>query len=556
MPDPLSPESVLSLLESSLDERLCAQIADGEHSGAAWSFVHGRPDPVASVDLLCGCLHAHAIRRELALPHRPELLFAAHAAASYILRAQRPSGRIDLLLCNPDSGPDTAFATGRLCRAIESLSRRKLAPAEAAIDAAIRQFIGRAVPGIIARGFHTPNHRWVVAAALAHATHVLGDLGAESMINAYLAEGPDADDEGAWIERSSGVYDAVCDISMLVLAAVRSFAPALPAVRANLERNLVMLNHDGAIETCLSTRQDRNEAPTPTELAAAYAWAAVACKEPAFAAAARHLLGRPHNQASPGLSTVAYTVLKHGAPPPGAPLAERAERFFPRGRLWRIRRGELGMSVCGDGQPLVHLRHGRGDLFVGLHVAYGGPAGQFVAQRMAMAGDVATLECERPLCDLLPLGRTVPPAQWDEVIPQRDSVRRETAPVTVRLRELPPEGSWCGGLEMHVSLSHPLSGVPAQVTLDFSPGGQWQAPGCVTEPSAGQTIFLTGGTGAMRYGTRWIAVTGGCDAHRMWTVRGCHAAPDRVRVIVPLLTPIDHVLRLRGFVGPVLPDVS
>ncbi len=53
----------------------------------------------------------------------------------------------------------------------------------------IEQFIRRAVPGMMDGGFHTPNHRWVIAAALSQAARLFPDLDVRRTVDAYLAEG-------------------------------------------------------------------------------------------------------------------------------------------------------------------------------------------------------------------------------------------------------------------------------------------------------------------------------------------------------------------------------
>ena len=67
-------------------------------------------------------------------------------------------------------------------------------------------------------GFHTPNHRWVIASALAQAARFSPDQDVRRTVNAYLTEGVDLDAEGFFIERSVGVYDAVNTRSLLLIA--------------------------------------------------------------------------------------------------------------------------------------------------------------------------------------------------------------------------------------------------------------------------------------------------------------------------------------------------
>ena len=62
----------------------------------------------------------------------------------------------------------------------------------------------------------------------------------------------DLDAEGFFIERSVGVYDAVTDCSLLLIAENYGWPAALKAVERNLTLDLRRLHADGTSETGLS----------------------------------------------------------------------------------------------------------------------------------------------------------------------------------------------------------------------------------------------------------------------------------------------------------------
>ncbi len=178
-------------------------------------------------------------------------------AADYLLRAQRPSGLIDLPSVNIDSSPDTAFCIQALCPVIEW--GRPLAaadPAWAALLERLELFVRRSVPGMLNGGFHTPNHRWVIASALAQAHALFPDLDVAAGVEAYLAEGFDLDEDGCFIEHSIGNYDAVNDLSLLLIGEYWARPDAIEGVARNLAFDLHMLHADATAITNLSTRFD------------------------------------------------------------------------------------------------------------------------------------------------------------------------------------------------------------------------------------------------------------------------------------------------------------
>ncbi|MCX7669456.1 MAG: hypothetical protein N2439_05230, partial [Anaerolineae bacterium] len=221
----LTLADVLPFLERRVDELALCQIADPRHPdyGALVAPEYGMTWGQLDAGFITGCayrlLAAHALGEEPRIAAAHALLPAALRAAEALLRSQRASGLLDLITVNYDSSPDTGFTVQQLCTVIE-LGRSTAAddPHWSALLARIEQFIRRAVPGLMDGGFHTPNHRWVIASALAQAGRLFPDLDVRRTVDAYLAEGIDLDAEGFFIERSVGVYDAVNDRSLLLIA--------------------------------------------------------------------------------------------------------------------------------------------------------------------------------------------------------------------------------------------------------------------------------------------------------------------------------------------------
>ena len=116
------------------------------------------------------------------------------------------------------------------------------------------------------------------------------------VVDAYLAEGFDIDAEGAYIEHSSGIYDSVCDRSLLLIADHWDCPSARPTVAANLNFDLHLLHADGTMETGLSRRQDYGTAVVPLGLAACYLHYAAVIPNPLFVAAARRLWAKGDSQ--------------------------------------------------------------------------------------------------------------------------------------------------------------------------------------------------------------------------------------------------------------------
>jgi hypothetical protein len=547
--DQLTLGSVLPSLARHIRAAFALQIFDPQHPDFGgivypeWGLAAA--GNTTSFVASCGFLYlAHIGSQHHALDIDPaELLARASLAADYLLRVQRPSGLIDLRDCNYDSSPDTGFSVQMLCALIEL--GRPMAPLESGLAALldqVEQFIRRAVPGISAGGFHTPNHRWVIASALAQAGRLFSDLDVKSAIEDYLAEGFDLDVEGAYNERSSGIYDAVSDRSLLLIADNWDCPAARPTVKANLELNLHLLHADGTTETGLSHRQDYGTTVVPLTLASCYLHSAAIESNPVFVAAAQMLWENTRAPNLGELNWLAYVLLKFGDPTPSsAPLPHDYSRWFPHNGLWRVRRGLLSASFFRGGTRLLTLRFGQAELAsVKISANYFGTAcGWFIGDSLEVRDNVGAFRSEglgrprRPGYEL-PLGRPVPPERYDAMLPER-SLRR-LPPLTSALTAQEVQD----GFDLRYQTLDGLDRVVAQIAFDFAPGGVWETNDACFKPQAGQVVFLKRGHGLMRYGNDVIQIGPGGDAHRIWAMRDAEPAPHHARVLMTLVSPIDH----------------
>jgi hypothetical protein len=251
------------------------------------------------------------------------------------------------------------------------------------------------------------------------------------------------------------------------------------------------------------------------------------------------------------LDWLVYALLKGGDPNPSpANLPEDFARYFPLNGLWRVRRGLLSASFFRNTTRLLSLVYGQAELS-SLKISqtyFGQFIGRFVSDSMALEDNQLTLRSEglsnprRPGYEL-PLGRPVPPEQWTEMLKERSLRRLPPATSTLTVQEIE------GGFQLRYQTLAGLSGVAAQLALDFPPGGIWETADTQTMPGAGQIIFLKQGAGSMRYGSDVIQIEPGAFSHGMWRMRDAEPAPDHVRVLLTFLTPIDFTFYIRGYRG-------
>ena len=540
----LTLDAVLDVLADSVDRMQHWQIMDDSHPDYG-GLVHptfGVPDAHTAAGFAVACAYLALADAAVVAQWFPRAILAA----DYLLRRQRSSGNIDLLSVNYDSAPDTGFVTQLVCAVIELARERKVGGlAWETLLAKLETFVRRAVAGMLTGGFHTPNHRWVISSALAQAKALFPDLGVAATLNAYLDEGIDVDDEGLFIERSVGVYDAVNDRSWLLLAEFAGRLDALDAVARNLDLDLRFLHADGTAETGLSHRQDYGTRTVPLALAHCYLLFNGLRPNPAYVRAAQMLWEKSPTPG--GASWLAYPLFKYGDPEPAdADLPEDFASFLPKNGIWRVRRGLLSASAFKDATRLFSLVYGEAELSsVKIsHAYFGGGAGHFVSDALDVVDGRAVLTSEgfgkprRPGYDL-PLGRPVAPERWEEEKKGRDLRRLPPLRSTLTIEEVD------GGFDLHYQTLDGLDGVAAQMAFDFPVGGIWETNDTATQPVAGQVLFLKQGHGTMRYGNDAIRIGPGAHAHAMWAMREAETAPDHVRILLTFFTPVDFVVEVR-----------
>jgi hypothetical protein len=564
---PLTLAAVYPYLRARLETLLPLQIdAPGSPDhGGLFSPEYGMADAKLSgyfVAVAAYC--ALAAERLGATAASTPWLERATLAARHLQASQRPSGNLDLLSVNYDSAPDTGFTVQQLCTLFELAGARE-EPAWRALLAEVERFVRATVPGLRTGGFHTPNHRWVMVSALVQARAAFPDLDVADVVNEYLAETFDCDEEGFFIERSVGVYDAVNDRSLLFIGQYWDSPEAAPTAARNLELNLHLLHSDGTADTGLSRRQDYGSRTVPTQLIDCYLAAHAVAPTPRFAAAAHHFWDRAvfnqtgsdrANHFAHDIGWIAYGLLRYGDPPlvdvdAAAKLPDNYARFFPVNRIWRVRRDRLSASFYGDTTRLLTLTMGQAEL-TSLKISqtyFGQYTGRFIGQEFAREDGALLMRSRgdrnprRPGYEL-PLGRPVANVDWQRTMPER-ALRWLPHPLTdLRVTEAADADGI--GFDLHVRTLDGTDGVTFQIALDFPPGGIWETTATRTHTVAGQVIFLQEGFGAMRYGNDVIRLGPGVHAHGTWHMRDAEPAPDHVRVLLTLRVPVDFVFAIRG----------
>lgn len=198
--------------------------------------------------------------------HDEKVLDSILLGLDYIRRVQHESGLFDYITCNFFSAPDTAFCIKKLIPVYRYLAERdNLSRGESAILEKVRIIVRSGAQGMLAGGFHTPNHRWAIASVLMTCGRLFDCPEMEKAAFAYLNEGIDCNEDGEFAEKSAGNYNRVNNDAMIML----SEATGDPSYEQNALRNLKMMltywEPDESVFTANSTRFDKDRLVYPKD---------------------------------------------------------------------------------------------------------------------------------------------------------------------------------------------------------------------------------------------------------------------------------------------------
>ncbi len=468
---------------------------------------------------------------------------------------QRPTGLIDLVSVNWESPPDTGFAV-QLFSPVVAFARRLSDGNERAAEIAktLGEFVRTAATGMIGRGFHTPNHRWVVCSALSQAMTLYPEVDARTYVDSILAETIDINADGEFTERSTGIYNAVCDRGLRFMADHLDRPELLDAVRKNLEIMTHLFHEDGTVVTSISNRQDRGNRLVPVGIADSFFDMANRDGDGRWAAIADRLVARgadaPH---SPWLiQPFAQNPEYRTADLARAPIPDDYARLYPVSGLWRVKRGKLSATAATGNRAAFAVRYGDVNLtsikFSGTYMNTTNFQADTVEEilggiKMTQHGgqqQVPLLSpgARKPGYDL-PLNRPVAVGTFGDVRGERERWTLPTIDLILELTEVE------GGFDLHYRTNGGLDRVPIEIEIALEAPGQWETDNQIIPVQNGQSSILKSGTGIFHRGSEAISIGPGSGVHRNWAMRNSEPADGQFRVLVTLQTPVDHTLEIR-----------
>lgn len=284
---------------------------------------------------------------------KDELVLVLNRILTFLVKNQNPDGTLDL--GNLASPPDTAFIFEPICAAAFIL-KGNTSPVFKGTQALLKTFITQAAEGLRVGGVHTPNHRWVISAALARAHAVYPNQGYVDRIEQWLSEVVYMDADGHYLERSM-IYAKVVNTSLLAIARVLNKPELFDLVRRNLSMTYYYMETNGDLVSFDSRRQDQFMQVNNLDYYLDYRYMAIKDQSGVFSAIATSIESVAGFNEKVLLELLFYyqevPLYKQNLPKLKA-LDTNFERFFETTNLVRIRRGDTTSTIFGGtDQPLV-----------------------------------------------------------------------------------------------------------------------------------------------------------------------------------------------------------
>lgn len=290
-----------------------------------------------------------------------ELLVPMQKLSQHLVHAQTPDGTINV--GNLESPPDTAFIVEIVSPGVSVLQKDNTA-ALSGLKNQLKSFLQKAGNALVTGGVHTPNHRWVISAALAKINALYPNPKYVARIDDWLAEGIYINQDGNYPERSR-IYSYVENTAFVTVGSLLNRPALFEPVRRNLDATYYYMEPNGDLITNDSRRQDQYnwiqpDVNTPTNMLnyySLYRYMAIRDQNKHYAAIVammEQMKGFEERVLNRELIHFLEEPLLQKDLPAPAPLPVQYEKLFAQSHLLRIRRNNTTTTFFGgNDQPLI-----------------------------------------------------------------------------------------------------------------------------------------------------------------------------------------------------------
>jgi hypothetical protein len=463
------------------------------------------------------------------------LLNQFERGAQFLLKAQHRDGTIDLLSSNFHSPPDTAFSVEKIARAYTLLAT--IPAAEKALIPT-KTYLLRAGESLVIGGIHTPNHRWVVTAALLQIHALFPDKRYVARAEEWLLEHIDIDPDGQYTEKSAGGYTAIVNRVLIDIALGLNKPEILDAVRKNLNMTMYYTHPNGEVVTEASNRQDKGTINFLQGYYYSYRKLAIRDANPQFAAMCRLIEETAKDRIADNLSAYLLEQDLWKELPTSGKLPTEYVKAFPYSGVVRIRKGNWDATLLSNNPGFLTFQKGKAVL-QGMRIAasfFG--KGQFQSSSITQQGDSweLTNALEGPYYQPYPKDKIDPNGNLSNM-PRTQRTKSEIQYLRYTTNVTPQEN----GIQVDFVIEG-TDGVPVSLELIFRPGGILS--GIIPMPGRDKSFLFDSQLAQYTMGEDSIHISPGLQQHKGIILRGALPPMDAPTVYLTGFTPFKHSIKI------------
>lgn len=445
-----------------------------------------------------------------------ELYQAVDLALDFIARTQREDGSFDYPSCNFKSAADTSFCFKRLIAAYRLLAKYGN-PADEAITVLKEKYLTimhKALDAIREGGFHTPNHRWGIVAALLQGSNLFDTeeefaAGLKNRAEQYLAEGIDGDEDGEYAERSTGNYNAVVNNAMMAMYQETGDEAFLGYVERNLSMMLTYMDPDDTIFTQNSTRQDQGKLEYADKYFYQYLYMCSREKNPAFDGAA-HKIIKDNMERGDLAPDCLHIVMNHdemmGYHFEEYGFLEEYRKFFRHAGVFRVRKPSYTYTVLNGKSAFLYFKSKGTALCVKIGESCC-DIRNFIPQTIEELPDGCRLEAEAQSWYYLPFKEKQDTSDWWKMDQsKREKLISSRLKTTLEIREKEQ------GLELNLK-AEGQDRLPLRLEICIPAGVSIEHPAFALEAAAGESMILKDGYLEIHDGLTTVEIGPGFGEH-------------------------------------------
>ena len=436
------------------------------------------------------------------------------------------------------STPDTAFVLENMVPAYKFLQQSQTKGAEKTLSI-LQVFLKKAGEGLIAGGIHTPNHRWVVSAALTKLHELFPNKRYINRIDQWLAEHIDIDPDGQYTEKSTNSYSPIVNRSLIIMARGLGKPELLDPVLKNLEMTLYYVHPNGEVVTEASNRQDKGTIGNMSKYYYCYRYMALQKNNGQMAAMCRQIeKTSTQEQLATYLDYFLEDPTLWQTLPADKPLPTSYAKAFPYSGVVRIRNGNWDTTILSNNPGWLTFHKGNAVLQAMRVAASFFGKGQFQSEKIVQEGNawVLTRSLEGPYYQPLDKDKISPDGDLDKMprtLRKKSEVQVLTTTVKIHATD--------SGIDVDILMTG-TEGVPVSLELIFRPGGTFA--GVAAHPTTANAYLFSGQSGSYTSGGDTIRFSSGRIEHKGIQLRGALPAADAPTVYLTGFTPFKHNIRL------------